>query len=55
MWWLAKTVQAMCIVALLYALYLGVVKDDLRAELNLLILGGISFLLARQIEKQAAG
>lgn len=54
MWWLAKFIQAFCIVLLLYALYVGVYNEDLYRELLLLGIGGGAFMAARQLEKAAA-
>lgn len=52
MWWFAKSMQALSIVTLLYALYVGVWAGDMSRELILFGLGGLTFVLARQLEKR---
>jgi hypothetical protein len=52
---LAKTLQVSGILAMPWALWHGMARDDMSSELILLGLGAILFLLGRRIEKAFEG
>lgn len=48
---LSKALQVMGMLTMPWALYLGMVRDDMNSELMLLGLGGVLFLMGRQLER----
>lgn len=53
MWYIAKALQLIGLVQVLWGLFIGISQDDLRLELKIAIIGAVIFVAGRLLESKS--